>query len=117
MERYMNPFEDEDPLTPPDPKKIYRLHFRYKQSGGTLMTSEQSNFTLLMKLSILTHKNPQLNTIIETYLHENPKEINKTNSAGNTALIMALKYFEFSTLETIKIDNSIQNNTNLKWGN
>src|SRR5437016_2243002 len=67
-----------------------------------------------MKLSLLTYKNPQLNTTIESYIHENPKEINKINSNGQTALIIALRYFEFSTLETIKILLKAGSNPNIE---
>lgn len=61
-------------------------------------------FTKLMKLVILIPKYPKLFQEIEKLLKKNPKEINKQNNDGCTALILAVIYSKTdSSNETVKM--------------
>ena len=87
-------FDDEDLYDVPDLQNEYYFAFHFKCKG----------FTKLMKLILLTKKNPELVSQIAQYLIVCPEEVNKQNEKGFTALMLASKYStKYSTEETVKV--------------
>lgn len=64
----------------PDPDKYYTC-IKYFSSKG---------FTLLMRLITKINKYPQLKKYLENYIQKNPASINEKNSAGWTAIMLAV---------------------------
>jgi len=78
----------------PDP------NIEYKCSDNTI----SKGFTLLMKWVMLTKEHPELHDKIKEYIRDRPKEINKQNNDGWTALMMACGYSNGdSTENTVKM--------------
>jgi len=77
----MSLFEGEDIDDIPDRNKQYFCSSRIQSSGTTL----------LMKWVLLTAKNPNLLNRIRKYIELFPKELNKQNDLGWTALIIAAR--------------------------
>ena len=98
-------FDDEDICDIPDLNKEYYYTFNFKCKG----------FTLLMKLVLLTKKNPELVSQIAQYLTEFPGEINEQNEYGWTALMIACRNStSFSSGETIKMLIGANANLNIQ---
>jgi len=80
--------------------------------------AKSKGFTLLMKWVLLTKKCPHLNEKIKNYIKSHPKEINKKNEKGWTALMLAsLNSRNKSNEETVKILIDAQCNLNLQNNN
>jgi len=78
----------------PDP------NIEYKCSDNTI----SKGFTLLMKWVMLTKEHPELHDKIKEYIRDHPKEINKQNEKGLTALMMASRNSKTeSTENTVKM--------------
>lgn len=66
--------------------------------------NECTNFTMLMRVALLTKKYPDLNEVIKTYLVNNPEELVKTNKKGWTILhLTSRNASNLSSVETVKI--------------
>ena len=93
MTTLYNQFDGECIFATPDPSKEYHCS-NYRQSTG---------FTKLIKWVLLTKKNPVLEKNIEKYIKKHPKEINKKNALGFTALFLA----SFNT-NTVSTENTVK---------
>jgi len=89
----------------PDP------NIEYKCSDNTI----SKGFTLLMKWVMLTKEHPELHDKIKEYIRDRPKEINKQNEKGLTALMMASRYSNGdSTENTVKMLIEAEANVDLQ---
>ena len=93
MTTLYNQFDDHCPMMAPSLEKEYCCSNYVKSTG----------LTLLMKLVLQTKKKPELENKIKIYLKKNPDQINKQNSSGHTALLLAA----FNT-NTVSTENTVR---------
>ena len=98
-------FDDEDIFAPVDPEKEYYCNQSEKCKG----------FTRLMKLVLLSEKNPELVDEITEYLKFCPEELNKQNKKGYTALMYASKYSLDKTVKVLLDAGADPNIRSLYW--
>lgn len=100
-----NQFDNEDIHIEPSMEKQY-LCTNYVRSCG---------FTLLMKLVLLTNKNKDAVTLIKKIINQDQNIIDKKNSSGYTALMLAIaNSYTCSTENTVKILVDAGANVNLQ---